>query len=189
MERVGRPTSRSSASRCRAAARMHRLRVPYGWIPVPNNPKREVKRCAAADRLGDLADPHATTEVVGVFGAHLHGSEPPVFPGEMTDGQVPGTIVELGLMSLGASRLADRRAVAQTSGSCRPTCVTPPPGATRTYVGLRRGVTSTRVPTPVMHRAVAFQPFEMSSHVRNVGVTLGGRGCQREEPVGLRRVL
>jgi hypothetical protein len=85
----------------------------------PEQPEREVKRCGAADRLGDLADPHATTEAVGVFGAHLHGSERPVFPGEMTDGQVLGNIVELGLMSLGASRIADPRAVAQTSGSCR----------------------------------------------------------------------
>ncbi|GAX49627.1 hypothetical protein AQJ27_00485 [Streptomyces olivochromogenes] len=76
----------------------------------PEQPELEVKRCAAADQLGDLADPHAATEVVGVFGAHLHGSEPPVLPDEVTDGQVLRNIVELGLRSLGASRIADRSA-------------------------------------------------------------------------------
>jgi hypothetical protein len=55
------------------------------------------------------------------------------------------------------------------------------PMCTCTYVRSRHGVPATCVLIPGMRRAVAFQTFEISSHVRNVIVTVSRRrvGCQQ----------
>jgi hypothetical protein len=55
-----------------------------------------------------------------------------------------------------------------------PALVIPAPVNTCTYVRPRNRVPVTYVPIPVVRRALAFQPFEIPSHGRNVGVRLGG---------------
>jgi hypothetical protein len=47
----------------------------------------QVERCAAADQLGDLVDPHMAAEVVRVLGAHLHRGQLPMDLGDVTAGQ------------------------------------------------------------------------------------------------------
>jgi hypothetical protein len=65
----------------------------------------------------------------------------------------------------------------------------PSPVCSCTYAGLRHGVPATCVLIPGMHRTIAFRMFEISTYVRNAGVTLeaGVRGVNGANWNGYRK--
>jgi hypothetical protein len=72
------------------------------------------------------------------------------------------------------SRRSPISALLRTGIQGSPTLVIPVPVCSCASPGACQGATAACVPIPEMHRAMTFRTFEISSHVRNAGVTLKG---------------